>query len=351
MNDALRAALSRAALPTALDDEPIDMRDKPEEKDIIDAKERMKAEEIRAKELEEQINIELSELPREDASERSRYIPLRLSYEERKSLRLVIAAVNVSDYTTFVDVEFRTAARRQHLQLQQIVAFLTGLVASYDYSAGQALLEDRNFGSSESQLREVLEVARRYKITNPEKLRSEYGKLMYLMQDAKHQEIAPLLGVDVHAPIHTVYSLLAAKKGLALLADEKLATATQEILPDKSKSRGTIQAEIRRKEKAIEQLCRQYSSPRLSADEIRHCLYSICDNNSFLNSNLLPIVQCIELLERYFHPSRMHPRWSLDISEGSTGARLSHTHETQFNYVLQSLHLWAAIVCTPLPTE
>jgi hypothetical protein len=33
------------------------------------------------------------------------------------------------------------------------------------------------------------------KIMNPEKMRSEYGKLVYLMQDALNPEIMSLLGV------------------------------------------------------------------------------------------------------------------------------------------------------------
>jgi hypothetical protein len=193
-------------------------------------------------------------------------------------------------------------------------------------------------------LQKILEIARRYKITNPEKLRSEYGKLMYLMQDARSVDTAPLLGVDIHKPIHTVYALLASKNGLQILTDERIATATQEILPDKSKSRNMIQAEIKRKEKACEALCKQYATRLLSVDDIKNCLYSICDNNSFLNSNLLPIKQCIELLHSNFHPSRVQPKWSLSINEGDTGARLTHSHEVQYNYVLQSLHLWAAIV-------
>jgi hypothetical protein len=167
------------------------------------------------------------------------------------------------------------------------------------------------------------------------------------MQDAGSTEIAPLLGVDIHSPVKTVHSLLSSKNGLQLLSDTRIQTATQEILPDKSKSRSMIQAEIRRKEKARDALCEQYKSSRLSRDEIQHCLYSICDNNSFLNSNLLPIQQCVDLLKRYFDPSRMHlhPQWSLAINEGdSSGSRLSHSHEMQYNYVLQSLQLWAAIV-------
>ena len=169
------------------------------------------------------------------------------------------------------------------------------------------------------------------------------------MQDARSVEIAPLLGVDIFSPVKTVYSLLASKNALELLSDSRLATATREILPDRSKSRAMIQAEIKSKERASEAICKQYVSKLLSEEDIRHCLYSICDNNSFLNSNLVPIQQCIHLLQHYFHPSKLNPRWSLSITEGETGARLTHSHEVQYNYVLQSLHLWAAIV-GPLST-
>jgi hypothetical protein len=34
----------------------------------------------------------------------------------------------------------------------------------------------------------------------------------------------------------------------------------------------------------------------------------------------------------------------LAIAEGAAGSRLSHSHELQYNYVLQSLTLWSAIV-------
>ena len=224
------------------------------------------------------------------------------------------------------------------------MAFLTGLVSSADYRDGQTLLEDRNFSQYETFLQRTLEVARRYKITNPEKLRSEYGRLMYLMQDARSAEIAPLLGVNIHSPVMTVYSLLASKNALGLLSDSRLALATREILPDRAKSRSAIQAEIKSKERACDALCKQFVSHQLSEEEIRHCLYSICDNNSFLNSNLLPIQQSIQLLQTHFHPAKFNPRWSLSITEGETGARLTHSHEVQYNYVLQSLHLWAAIV-------
>ena len=44
------------------------------------------------------------------------------------------------------------------------------------------------------KLQKLLEISRRYKITNPEKMRSEYGKLVYLMQDADTLEIKQLLG-------------------------------------------------------------------------------------------------------------------------------------------------------------
>lgn len=281
----------------------------------------------------------------ENILERARYIPLRLSYEERKALRLVNAAINVSNYTSVVDKEFKSKSRRQHQQLQHICAFLSGLVSAHEYSDGQDVLSDRNFVAFESYLQDVLEIARRYKIMNPEKMRSEYGKLIFLMQDANAADIKPLLGFEAFSPIKTVYTFLESRGGLGVLSHAHIGHATKEILPDKKISRDQIQRQISQKNKAIEIISRQNLSRRLSQDDIKLCLYSICDNNSFLNSNLLPIEQCIELLVEYFEPAVIRDsKYSLAITDGAGGARLSHSHNLQYNYVLQSMTLWSTIV-------
>ena len=121
---------------------------------------------------------------------------------------------------------------------------------------------------------------------NPEKMRSEYGKLIFLIQDAVSPEIKSLLGVNIHKPIRTVYDLLEVKGGLAILKDPRLEIASQEIYPDKNKSRYELDLEIKKKEKAAKLIIRDHESHRLSAEDIRHCLYSICDNNSFYSYNI-----------------------------------------------------------------
>jgi len=278
--------------------------------------------------------------------ERAKYIPLRLTYEERKALRLVCAAINVSDYTTAIDIPFKHKARRHHAQLQYIVAFLTALIASENYQNGQQFLEDRNLQAYEPFLQTILEIARRYKITNPEKLRSEYGKLIYLMQDSVSETVQPLLTISIHQKIRTVSDLLLSypPSGPALLEDPLIEIATQEILPDKNKSRATIQQEIRKKEKAINYLVKKYARSGLTEEMIQLCLYSITDNNSFLNSNCQPVVDCIQLLQEYFSPTRVEEGYNLGIQEGKNGSRLSHNHELQYYYVLQSLTLWSVIL-------
>lgn len=312
-----------------------------------------------------------------DLRERARHIPLRLTYEERKGLRLVNAAIGVSDYTNVVDGLHKTKARRKHCQLQLIVSFMTGLVAADKYEWGQEVLASRNFVQHAELLRKKLEVARRYKITNPEKFRSEYGKLVYLLQDTIDPDIHKLLGVSIHAPIKTVYALCEEKGALALLEDETLATATEEILPEPGKSRAHTEFAIGRKEKAVRYLVNKYSAESnegrrynahghysgysyssssssssldrvptsMTADEVRLCLYSLSDNNSFLNANKRPIEECQRLLEHYFREDNDgDPETSLAIDVGAGGARLSHSHAMQFNYVKQSLALWAAII-------
>lgn len=51
----------------------------------------------------------------------------------------------------------------------------------------------------------------------------------------------------------------------------------------------------------------------------------------------------IGYLEAHFSPKKAEPGASLAIQGGSQGARLTHSHERQYTYVLQSLTLWREI--------
>ena len=206
--------------------------------------------------------------------ERAKYIPLRLSLGERKMLRLVEAAMNCCDYTTEVDRKFKSAARRTHEQLKGITAVLRGLVTACDYAAGQKLLQTENYAEFDNFFSQMFEIARRHKIMNPEKMRTEYGKLIYLLQDAVSPSVQPHLSFSVKGPIESVYKFLEERDGLGLLSDRLIDIATAEILAEK-KSRSQIDQEIRQKERAVAQLKRNYRSTQLSQDDIHLCLYSI----------------------------------------------------------------------------
>jgi hypothetical protein len=60
--------------------------------------------------------------------------------------------------------------------------FDLGLVTANDYSKGQQLFKDKNFKDNAPFFQNIFEIGRRYKIMNPEKMRSEYGKLVYMLQ-------------------------------------------------------------------------------------------------------------------------------------------------------------------------
>jgi hypothetical protein len=51
----------------------------------------------------------------------------------------------------------------------------------------------------------------------------------------------------------------------------------------------------------------------------------------------------IALLKQYFSPTNIEEGYSLAISYGQKGARLTHNHERQYYYALQSLTLWREI--------
>eukprot|EP00977_Amphora_coffeiformis_P027388 scaffold34608_cov172-Amphora_coffeaeformis.AAC.8 len=275
--------------------------------------------------------------------ERAKYIPLRLSLGERKMLRLVEASMTCCDYTTEVDRPFKSSARRTHEQLKGVTAVLRGLVTACDYAAGQKLLGDDDYAGYEKFFRQMFEIARRHKIMNPEKMRTEYGKLIYLLQDAVSPTVNPHLGFSVKGPIETVYKFLEERGGVDLLKDKFIEMATEEILAG-NKPRAVIDKEIRLKERAVASIKQKYRSSKLSSEDIHLCLYSICDNNSFLNSNRVPVDKIIDFLTSHFSPSEADEGYSLSIVSGEDGARLSHSHERQYYFALQSLTLWREII-------
>lgn len=273
-------------------------------------------------------------------TERAKYIPIRLSLDERRFLRLLEAALNVSEYTDKVDIfVWKSKNGRIHAQIKDICAILSGLVVAQDYKKGQALIQDRNFKDNADFFQTVFEIGRRYKIMNPDKMRSEYGKLMYMLMDSAESHIQDLVEFKCVKPLKTVYSLLEAKGGLRLLEDPLVHTATAEIIAA-DRPRYEVQRDISAKEKAREVLSKRYRSSQLSEEEILWCLYSISDNNSFLLFNRDPIDRMIQYFRNYFRPDSLEPGFSLGITGGRNGARLTHNHERQYNYVLQSLTLW-----------
>ncbi|KAJ2934265.1 hypothetical protein H1R20_g2808, partial [Candolleomyces eurysporus] len=261
--------------------------------------------------------------------ERAQYIPLRLTIGERKYLRLLEATLTVSEYTDKIDIIGFGLSKTKRIvhQIRELCAIMSGLLLSADYKLGQELFTDRDFETNADFYQKVFELGRRHKIMNPDKMRTTYGKLIYILQ-----------------PIKTVYSVLEEHDALDLLRDDLITVATQEIYSE-GRLRREVQKDIRSKERAIEQLSSRYERRGLSQEQVRQCLYSIGDNHAFLRANRDPCDRMITYLKEFFHPTQAKdPLSSLAIRSGRGGARLSHDHSKQYAYVLQSLTLWREIL-------
>ena len=65
---------------------------------------------------------------------RAQYIPLRLTLPERKFLRLLEAALQVSEYTDKIDtIQYGSKTKRIVAQIRELCAILSGLVLAADY--------------------------------------------------------------------------------------------------------------------------------------------------------------------------------------------------------------------------
>lgn len=277
----------------------------------------------------------------------ARFIPMRLAPEERHLLRLLEAALNVSEYTDRVDIiSYKSKAKRIVEQLKEMCSVLCGLVIASNLRTGQKLLEMKNFSDNAAWFQDVFEIGRRYKIMNPEKMRDTYGKLCYMIMDSRLPQIEEHMEFHLFKPLSTVHSFLSSKpedrgQALKIFEDKLILYATSQISPV-GKSRPEINRLIKQKESAIEKLASKYSSRYFSKDDIRQVLYSIGDYNAYINMNRRPIMRMLERLEAFNNPT-IATQYPIGIQYGRGGARLTHDHARQMHYVQQSLTLWSVI--------
>ncbi|KAI9216667.1 hypothetical protein BC828DRAFT_393104, partial [Blastocladiella britannica] len=276
-------------------------------------------------------------------AERCRYIPVRLTFSERKMLRLLDAALRVGEYTDKVDI-YSTTSRTQRMvaQIREVCQTLAGLVVAADYKLGQELFASRDFAENAEWYCHIFELGRRHKVMNPEKMRATYGKLVYMLQDSALPEVQRLLGFSLVIPIKTVHRVLEEHDALALLSDPLVLDATAEIVSE-GKPRRAVELEIRRKENAVKVLSAKYAKGRLTADDVAQLLYSVGDHHHYLKFHRDPCDQMLKYLTTYFHPEESKGPTNLGIRAGAEGARLTHHHPKQFTYVYQSLALWREI--------
>ncbi|KAG7361427.1 DUF2009 domain containing protein [Nitzschia inconspicua] len=223
----------------------------------------------------------------------AKYIPMRLSQEERNLLNILENTLHVSEYTDHVDV---TSARRGIKSrrvldgISEVLHIATGLavasghersllseeawkeVAAASNSPAKILFrrkkhaqkkkkkhkkkekngnksdhdndvtvangdEDTNnisFATRDPRDNAVLfqtmfEVGRRNKVLNPNQMRTTYGKLMYMLQDSQSPTVAKSIGFSLHKDMVLVAPYLAEHGAADILHDNRLIAATKYI--------------------------------------------------------------------------------------------------------------------------
>jgi len=197
--------------------------------------------------------------------------------------------------------------------------------------------EASDFAINEEWFKNIFEIGRRFKIMNPDKMRTTYGKMMYILQDAMVSGVR--ISLNLKSEIRCVYSFLEDKEALALLEDPGLITATACIYSHK---RDEIQQQYNNKMAAKKEL-EKYVTEKFKKEDLHLAIESLADSNAYILANRHPVDMMIGYLKKYFHPDKKEDGFSLSIQSGKNGSCLSHSHSTQFTFVLQSLELWREI--------
>lgn len=267
-------------------------------------------------------------------------IVIRLSDQERMVLKLLTAALTVSEYTDDVD-NIRSYRREDNMEKAMTELFVA--VAGLSLAAGDIPAETKDIlkksggkcgmTAFEPMLQNAFEVGRRFKRLNPDKMRGEYGKMLMLMQDASPGRMNNLGLESISVPIHTVSSALESIQCGALLKDAQLAKAVKVRCSP---------AELQEKNASIEALIAKYGAEDSEKKEVvERCIRSIADVDDFIAINLHPIRKLMKWLEEDFKEESSG--MSLRIGSGRGGSCLTHSHQQQHQYVMESLTLWEII--------
>jgi hypothetical protein len=320
--------------------------------------------------------------------EKAKFIPLRLTVDERKLLKICENALNVSEYTDNVDIFYGARKKKGQRMIENLVDLMNiclGLLVARDLTKGEAEMKGKDLVDNLAFFKDMFEVVRRYKIMNPSKLRGNYGKMMWIIMDTESAVMKAACEVhfDLIKPILTVYSFLEERGMLAMLQDPLLWGASVRLdggdsTPSVVDGGGCDDDDEKDRARAVRTESRacmiaKYSSDIISEDEINRLINSISDNDNYLSANAGPVDQMLSLLITHFDETHEpdERKFSLALSQRGgkkkikdceygnsfssylsgysssfmgSGAQLSHTHQEQYMFVLQSLTLWQEIM-------
>eukprot|EP00759_Apiculatamorpha_spiralis_P045361 PhF_6_TR42158/c0_g1_i1/m.63714 len=272
-------------------------------------------------------------------------IPMRLTHLERKYMRLVRGVINASNYTDRVDSVAMLAhpGKRLAIQLREIFNVCVGFVTGIDEKKGMQLLSDNNLEKYAQTLQVLFEVTRRYKILNPDLMRTDYAKVIYLLQDSVIPEISSELGFTLVTDVRTVRQYCQAKGIEALLDDDQLPLCTTPV--PAIRDRTSLNKALRYKDLAVQALSRKYAGGGVTQEQVEIAIYSLADANQYATDNAACVKRMISVVQTLFNPDTIErPEFDLGINEGAGGSRLTHAHKEQYYFVLQTMAFWKNIL-------
>ena len=261
-------------------------------------------------------------------SELARFIPLRLTGEERRILAILDRTLKVSEYTDNVDIYASKRDRTEVIrrEIKKIESVLSGQFIAMKMSKSTASL-------TEDWFKEAFEIGRRYKAMNPDRLRETYVKLMYMLQDSR--------SIGEYAE-WSQESLKTVATALELAEIDKADFLSDPLVDE---------FVVRNNKEALSALVDKFLIPPKARETLELIVHSIKDYYLLINSYLDPINSLLDWMKTFF-PSTGSPDGrfsSLAIRGGENGSRLTHSHPRQVLFVSQSLRLWREVLMYFMP--